>query len=112
EAEEERNIAQFERQAKDLAADAESFALFQRIEDEEKQHASTLHSLKMPDEPKTRLEAMLKGEKWHVSTGSWIGDAIYGVNDGLGSAFGVVSGMAGFAGTQEQAFRYVIAAGP
>ena len=38
---------------------------------------------------------MLKGEKWHVSTGSWIGDAIYGVNDGLGAVFGVISGMAG-----------------
>jgi len=111
EAEEERNIAQFERQARDLSADAESFALFQKIEDEEKQHASTLHSLKLPDEPKTRLEAMLKGEKWHVSTGSWIGDAIYGVNDGLGSVFGVVSGMAGFAGTQHEAFRYVVASG-
>ncbi len=111
EAEEERNITQFEKQAHDLEEDAESFALFQRIEEEEKQHASTLHSLKMPDEPKTRLEAMLKGEKWHVSTGSWIGDAIYGVNDGLGSVFGVVSGMAGFAGTQHEAFKYVVASG-
>ena len=74
EAEEERNVVQFERHARDLSADAESFALFQRIEEEEKQHASTLHSLKMSDEPKTRLEAMLKGEKWHVSTGSWIGE--------------------------------------
>lgn len=111
EAEEERNIAQFEKHARDLSADAESFALFQRIEEEEKQHATTIHSLKTPEEPKTRLEAMLKGEKWHVSTGSWIGDAIYGINDGLGSVFGVVSGMAGFAGTQQEAFRYVVASG-
>jgi VIT1/CCC1 family predicted Fe2+/Mn2+ transporter/rubrerythrin len=95
EAEEERNIAQFDRHARALTADQESYALFVRIEDEEKQHATMLHSLKMPDEPRTRLEAMFKGEKWHVSTGSWIGDAIYGVNDGLGAVFGVVSGMAG-----------------
>jgi VIT1/CCC1 family predicted Fe2+/Mn2+ transporter len=27
--------------------------------------------------------------------GSWIGDAIYGVNDGLGAVFGIVSGVAG-----------------
>jgi VIT1/CCC1 family predicted Fe2+/Mn2+ transporter/rubrerythrin len=95
EAEEERNIALFDRHAQALVEDAESHALFTRIEDEEKQHATMLHSLKGHDEPRTRLEAMLKGEKWHVSTGSWIGDAIYGVNDGLGAVFGVVSGMAG-----------------
>lgn len=98
EAEEERNIAQFERYAHALREDAESHALFTRIEDEEKEHASLLHGLKSPDEPRTRLEAMLKGEKWHVSTGSWIGDAIYGINDGLGAVFGVVSGMAGATG--------------
>jgi VIT1/CCC1 family predicted Fe2+/Mn2+ transporter/rubrerythrin len=95
EAEEERNIAQFDRHAQALEEDIESHALFVRIEDEEKSHASLLHSLKQRDEPRTRLEAMLKGEKWHVSTGSWIGDAIYGVNDGLGAVFGVISGMAG-----------------
>ena len=95
EAEEERNIQQFDRHAQALIEDAESHALFSRIEDEEKGHASVLHSLKQRDEPRSRLEAMLKGEKWHVSTGSWIGDAIYGINDGLGAVFGVISGMAG-----------------
>lgn len=95
EAEEERNIAQFDRHAQALNEDAESYELFTRIEEEEKSHATFLHSLKQKDEPRSRLEAMLKGEKWHVSTGSWIGDAIYGVNDGLGAVFGVVSGMAG-----------------
>jgi len=95
EAEEERNISQFERHAQALIEDRESHALFSRIEDEEKGHATLLHSLKQRDEPRGRLEAMLKGEKWHVNTGSWIGDAIYGVNDGLGAVFGVISGMAG-----------------
>jgi len=95
EAEEERNISQFEKHAHALAEDQESHALFSRIEDEEKGHATLLHSLKQRDEPRSRLEAMLKGEKWHVNTGSWIGDAIYGINDGLGAVFGVISGMAG-----------------
>lgn len=95
EAEEEANAVQFERQAQALESDPDSHTLFLRIEDEEKQHTLLIHSLKQRDEPRTRLEAMLKGEKWHVSTGSWIGDAIYGVNDGLGAVFGVVSGMAG-----------------
>ncbi len=95
EAEEERNISQFQRHAEALTEDQESHTLFSRIEDEEKGHATLLHSLKQRDEPRGRLEAMLKGEKWHVNTGSWIGDAIYGVNDGLGAVFGVISGMAG-----------------
>ena len=95
EAEEERNATSFERSAAALKADPESHELFLAIEEEEKEHAVTLHTLKAPEEPRTRLESILKGEKWHSSTGSWVGDAIYGVNDGLGAVFGVVSGMAG-----------------
>ena len=45
--------------------------------------------------PQSRLEIILGREKWHVRAGGWIGQAIYGVNDGLGAAFGVVSGVAG-----------------
>ena len=111
EAEEERNIAQFGRHAAALTEDAVSHGLFLRIEDEEKQHATLLHQLKAPDEPNTRLEAIFKGEKWHRSTGSWIGDAIYGLNDGLGSVFGVVSGMAGAAGKAANGSQVVLAAG-
>ena len=111
EAEEERNITRFSRHAQALADDATSHGLFLRIEDDEKQHANLLHQLKAPDEPNTRLEAILKGEKWHRSTGSWIGDAIYGLNDGLGSVFGVVSGMAGAAGKAPNGSEVVLAAG-
>ena len=46
-------------------------------------------------QPQSRLERILGREKWHVRAGGWIGQAIYGVNDGLGAAFGVVSGVAG-----------------
>jgi len=42
-----------------------------------------------------KLQRMLGRERWHVRGGGWIGQAIYGVNDGLGAAFGVVSGVAG-----------------
>ncbi|MGA2220267.1 MAG: VIT1/CCC1 transporter family protein [Verrucomicrobiia bacterium] len=42
-----------------------------------------------------KLDKILGAERWHVRGGSWIGQAIYGVNDGLGAAFGVVSGVAG-----------------
>ena len=42
-----------------------------------------------------KLEKILGSEKWHVTGAGWIGQAIYGANDGLGAAFGVVSGVAG-----------------
>ena len=45
--------------------------------------------------PQGRLRRILGRERWHVRAGGWIGQAIYGVNDGLGAAFGVVSGVAG-----------------
>jgi VIT1/CCC1 family predicted Fe2+/Mn2+ transporter len=45
--------------------------------------------------PQSRLEKILGREKWHIRAGGWIGQAIYGVNDGLGAAFGVVSGISG-----------------
>jgi VIT1/CCC1 family predicted Fe2+/Mn2+ transporter len=64
--------------------------------------------MRSPNDPATRLETILKGEKWHVNTGNWIGDAIYGMNDGLTAVFGIVSGMAGFTGNS---FKHVIAAG-
>ena len=35
------------------------------------------------------------GRERHVRGGGWLGQAIYGINDGLGAAFGVVSGVAG-----------------
>jgi vacuolar iron transporter family protein len=34
-------------------------------------------------------------DKRHSQAASWVGDAIYGVNDGLGSIFGIVSGVSG-----------------
>lgn len=42
-----------------------------------------------------RLDMILHRETWHKRGGGWIGQAIYGANDGLGSVFGIVSGVAG-----------------
>ena len=47
-----------------------------------------------PDLPRNALDKIL-GRERHVRGGGWIGQAIYGINDGLGAAFGVVSGVAG-----------------
>ena len=42
-----------------------------------------------------RLDTILHRESWHRHGGGWIGQAIYGANDGLGSVFGIVTGVAG-----------------
>jgi VIT1/CCC1 family predicted Fe2+/Mn2+ transporter len=57
--------------------------------------------------PRSALDALLNRERWHVRGASWIGSAIYGVNDGLGAVFGIVSGMAGYTGGSD----VVLAAG-
>jgi len=46
-------------------------------------------------ETRSKLEGLLRRERWHVKSSSWLGDAIYGANDGLGAVFGIVSGVAG-----------------
>ena len=63
---------------------------------EEEAHARVLNDMTGAFSPTQRkLDRLLGREKWHVTAGGWIGQAIYGANDGLGAAFGVVSGVAG-----------------
>ena len=63
---------------------------------EERAHSMLLEDFEHPPGlPQSRLNRILGREQWHVRAGGWIGQAIYGVNDGLGAAFGVVSGVAG-----------------
>jgi VIT1/CCC1 family predicted Fe2+/Mn2+ transporter/rubrerythrin len=76
---------------------------------EERDHAVVLRTLAggaIPS-PRSTLDTILRRERWHVRGTGWIGDAIYGVNDGLGAVFGIVSGMAGYTGGSE----VVLAAG-
>jgi len=76
---------------------------------EERDHAIVLRTLAggaIPT-PRSTLDTILRRERWHVRGTGWIGDAIYGVNDGLGAVFGIVSGMAGYTGGSE----VVLAAG-
>ena len=76
---------------------------------DERTHAVILRTLaggSLPT-PRSTLDTILRRERWHVRGTGWIGDAIYGVNDGLGAVFGIVSGMAGYTGGSE----VVLAAG-
>lgn len=87
--------------------------ILDEISGDEKRHAVVLGRLASGDSisPKAAIEAQLEHmrshERWHVNTGSWLGDAIYGVNDGLGAIFGIVSGVAGYTGGS----HFVIIAG-
>ena len=118
EIEESRHIANYGRQLKDLGDDASVDILNHVIEDE-KDHHRELGSLLRGHysapagspkvDPKAVLEELLaKRNQGRKQAGSWIGDAIYGVNDGLGAIFGIVSGVSG--ATAGEA-KYVLLAG-
>ncbi|MBI5300924.1 MAG: VIT1/CCC1 transporter family protein [Chloroflexi bacterium] len=82
-----------------------SAAQVRAMQTEEKAHSKVLNEMA---QPQARLDAITKREKWHVRGGGWIGQAIYGMNDGLGSVFGVVAGVAGATNASAQ---FVIVSG-
>ena len=71
----------------------------QAVREDEQGHSWLMHKAGTVPEsavnPQTRLDLILHREFWHKRGGGWIGQAIYGANDGLGSVFGIVSGVAG-----------------
>src|SRR3979411_950040 len=75
---------------------------------EEKAHARALNAMAQPQSAKSALDTILKRERWHGRGGSWVADAMYGVNDGLGAVFGIVSGVAGATNNQQ---HYVLISG-
>jgi len=108
EAAEDRDSARYSIQGQALAADKESREVLERIAQEEKAHSRALRSMVPVLGPRSVLDAMLKRERWHGRGGSWVADAIYGVNDGVGAVFGRVSGVAGATENQQ---NYVLIAG-
>ncbi|MDQ6808092.1 MAG: VIT1/CCC1 transporter family protein, partial [Verrucomicrobiota bacterium] len=103
EAAEERHEAEFRDQSeRALAGEADVKDFLRESALEEKAHARMLNTMAPPTGgPKALLDAMLKRERWHGRGGSWVADAIYGVNDGLGAVFGIVSGVAGATNNQQ-----------
>ena len=104
ELEESRDIARYGRQIEDLGDDA-STAILKEVLADEADHYITLGGLirhHLPAEPlapevaKQALDELVAArETGQPKAASWVGDAIYGVNDGLGAIFGIVSGVSG-----------------
>jgi VIT1/CCC1 family predicted Fe2+/Mn2+ transporter/rubrerythrin len=96
EADEDRDIARYQHQLQDLN-DPESESILREALHDEEEHRRRLGAVMSQDPTASESAAsrILRREKWHRSGGGWIGDAIYGVNDGLGAIFGIVSGVSG-----------------
>ncbi len=69
------------------------------VQHDEEGHSRLAHSVTTSTSPapslQVQLDTILHRESWHRHGGGWLGQAIYGANDGLGSVFGIVSGVAG-----------------
>lgn len=77
------------------------------IEAEERSHARKLRTLAQTQGPAHALSFAMGREHWHRREHSWLSDAVYGANDGLGAVFGIVAGVAGYTSTS----RYVLVSG-
>jgi len=122
EIEESRHIATYGEQLKALG-DEGSTAILDHVIEDEKDHYRELGSLlrghyaPSVNAPKIDAKAVLdemlaKRANGRKQPGAWIGDAIYGVNDGLGAIFGIVSGVSGATlGNPTQTSHYVLLAG-
>ena len=118
EIEESRAIASYGEQLQSLG-DTDSVAILEHVIEDEKDHYRELGSLLRGHyalaatapkiDPKAVLEELLaKRNQGRKQPGAWIGDAIYGVNDGLGAIFGIVSGVSGATSGDS---KYVLLAG-
>src|SRR6266850_754341 len=109
EAAEEKHEAAFRDQRERVLADEHDVKDFLRESAvEEKAHARALQTMVPQLGPRALLDTILKRERWHGRGGSWVADAIYGVNDGLGAVFGIVSGVAGATNNQQ---HYILISG-
>ncbi len=102
EAAEDQDIARYEAHAR-AVSDTEAAQMLREVRREEEAHGRVIRDMIAPEGPQSMLDVMLRRERWHKRGGGWIGDAIYGANDGLGAVFGIVSGVAGATAGNNQA---------
>jgi VIT1/CCC1 family predicted Fe2+/Mn2+ transporter/rubrerythrin len=101
EAAEDVDIARYEAHA-NAVSDEEAARMLREVRREEQAHGRIIREMVAPEGPQGVLDVILRRERWHKRGGGWIGDAIYGANDGLGAVFGIVSGVAGATGGSSQ----------
>ncbi len=103
EAAEDRDQARYQAQRESaLAPNDDDQEFLRQTALEEKAHSRILNTMASPSlGPRGLLDTILKRERWHGRGGGWVADAIYGVNDGLGAVFGIVSGVAGATDNQQ-----------
>jgi vacuolar iron transporter family protein len=106
EVDESRDIARYGQQLKALG-DEPSIEILQQVIEEEHRHYRELSGLIRRHYPASAIADIRADPKQMISellakrsnsgrqAAGWIGDAIYGVNDGLGAIFGIVSGVSG-----------------
>jgi VIT1/CCC1 family predicted Fe2+/Mn2+ transporter/rubrerythrin len=104
EIDESRDIAKYGKQLTELG-DQKSVAILKQAIADEREHFRILGNLvesgppipeMTPDQAKEALEDLLAHRSGgHAAAAGWVGDAVYGINDGLGSIFGIVSGVSG-----------------
>ena len=104
ELDESRDIARYGHQIEQLG-DENTIAILKEVIEDERDHYITLGNLIRHHLPQSQLDPqqakqafeqlMAARTKGQPQAASRIGDAIYGVNDGLGAIYGIVSGVAG-----------------
>jgi len=108
ELDESRDIAKYGRQLRELG-DERSVEILHKVIEDEREHYQTLRDLiraggrhghrvrqLKPGEARQLLDELIaKRDQGQPHAAGWIGDAIYGINDGLGAIFGIVSGVSG-----------------
>ncbi|MFY9745779.1 MAG: VIT1/CCC1 transporter family protein [Acidobacteriaceae bacterium] len=104
EIDESRDIARYGQQLKELG-DEPSVVILKQVIADEQEHYRELSELIRHRYPKTATSSDMARQQLDElltlrnrsgrQTAGWVGDAIYGVNDGLGAIFGIVSGVSG-----------------
>ncbi len=92
EQEERRDVTAYLKQMREIE-DEPTQAILREVILDEFTHAHVLQRLYAQSNPRSALDYLVRRQR--QGTGSWIGDAVYGVNDGLGAIFGIVSGVSG-----------------
>ncbi len=91
-AEERRDVSSYLRQMRAIT-DSETREILREVVLDEFAHGHVLTRMLEQSSSRSVLDYLLHRKR--QGTGSWIGDAVYGVNDGLGAIFGIVSGVSG-----------------